>query len=79
MHRRVEVKYPGRMVLTADSKAINMGWDADNPNSPNSCAYRHDGSINLLFLDGHTETSKHPIFPDQGNTKYNWVIGEEKY
>ncbi len=77
-HKRTEVQKPSNMVLLADGRAVSMAsWSVDVPGDSFGGAYRHDHLINLLFVDGHVETSPYPISPYQGNTKYNWDIGSE--
>lgn len=69
--RRSSVQKPSRMVLVADGVAVNFNGSTVDPPSSRG-AYRHDQSINLLFVDGHVETSKAPA-----SQKYNWSIGSE--
>jgi prepilin-type N-terminal cleavage/methylation domain-containing protein/prepilin-type processing-associated H-X9-DG protein len=75
-HKRFEVQKPSQMILVAES----VGWAVypttiDTTSGNNYGAYRHKGMINLLFVDGHVESSFRPV--GVGNTKYNWQVGSE--
>jgi len=78
MHRRPEVNKPSQMVLVSDGSAVNMSpFNVDSVPSGLNGVYRHGGLINLLFMDGHVETSTFPSSPSAGNSKYNWLVGSE--
>lgn len=75
-HKRGEVQKPGQMVLNLDGKSANTNpWVVDGASS-NAGAFRHDGILNMLFLDGHIEPSPSPVgnYAPSNNTKYNWDL-----
>lgn len=67
---------PGKMVLIIDGGRINMKEETLAEIGPELWR-RHSGMMNLLFVDGHVETSKYPVTPSTGSKKYNWKIGQE--
>lgn len=84
IRRRSEVEKPSKMVLVTEARFLACGyWSIDEagypPTDGNGALYRHNDRLNLLFVDGHVETSAYPISPSRGNQRYNWEIGLEHY
>lgn len=77
-HKRSEVRKPDRMVLVLDGKSVNTHpWAVElPPPALSGGAYRHDGKLNILLMDGHVEASAAPIsnYSPWLSTKYNWDL-----
>lgn len=75
MQKRTSVQKPSKMVLVAEGAAVNMAsWSYEGGSAS---VARHGKENNLLFVDGHVESSAYPVTPEQGNKTYNWSIGNE--
>lgn len=75
--KMTSVRYPSKMVLVAEGNRVNALASIFEDPSGLGASYRHGKQLNLLFVDGHVESSRYPITPERGNLTYNWKIGNE--
>ncbi len=55
--RLSQIRHPHRTALAAEVKDQYLLYPWENPHT----AYPHDGSLNIVFVDGHVEAVKGPI------------------
>lgn len=73
------VSKPSQMVLVAEANRVNIRSEVfDGDQSGLGATYRHNKEMNLLFVDGHVESSRYPVTSEAGNSKFNWRIEDEK-
>lgn len=76
---RSRIRNPSKWLFMADAKQVQMvsGWSDFDDGGTGIWALpaeRHNGRVNLLFLDGHVESNRRGTFgEDRG--KYNWTVG----
>ncbi|HRJ73010.1 MAG TPA: prepilin-type N-terminal cleavage/methylation domain-containing protein [Terrimicrobiaceae bacterium] len=73
--RRQTIEKPSKMVLVAETPAVNIASYSFEGAAAGPT--RHNGTSNLLFVDGHVESAAYPVTPERGNKTYNWSIGNE--
>jgi len=73
--RRPMIEKPSKMVLVAETPAVNIA--SYSYEGATAGPTRHNGTSNLLFVDGHVESAVYPVTPERGNKTYNWSIGNE--
>jgi len=72
------VSKPSRMVLVAEASRVNARSELFDVPLGSGAAYRHNKEMNLLFVDGHIESSQYPVTSEAGNSIFNWRIEDEK-
>lgn len=69
---------PSRMVLVAEANRVNIRSEVfEGDASGLGATYRHNKEMNLLFVDGHVESSRYPVTREAGNLRFNWKIEDE--